>query len=622
MRQSCAAAGTMGRNGYLDKIITAEQAARLVQPGNNVFVGTGCASPRTVLAALEELASPPPDVCIYHFLTTGAYEVGQPTQGTRYLHRVFYVGSDMKPLVPGGRADYVPVRLMSVPRLFENRRIDLDVAFVQVSEPDDTGFVSLGVSVDITMAAVRHARKVIAEVNPHMPRTHGDTFVHLSEIAHVVPVDESLPIFTHAVADGIAHQIGKYIAGVIEDGSTLQIGLGRIPNEALRHLGDRRDLGIHSDVITDGVVDLISAGVITGARKTVHRNRIVASYCVGSERLFRMLDDNPQFCFLPIEQVSDPTLISANHKMVSITQAFAVDLTGQTSIDQFDGEFYGGVSTQPDFIRGASLAPDGKAIICMTSSTDDGETSRIRPSLSHRDGVGISRADVHYIITEYGIAYLFGKSIQERALTLIEIAHPKFRPWLLDEARRLGYVNSQQRFQCSGPYPIEEERSIVLKDGRSILIRPAKASDVRSMQSLFQRLPPEDVYTRFFNRRKALSFEDAQDLCGIDHESEVAFVATGTREHDALVGASCYFANEATSLAEVAFMIDPEWQGVGLGAALQGRMREYAVARGLRGFVADILVTNARMIRLAKTASNDVTIERSGESLQATMLFT
>jgi acyl-CoA hydrolase/RimJ/RimL family protein N-acetyltransferase len=612
----------MKASGYADKIITAERAALLVQPGSNVFIGTACAAPRTILAALEALPSPPPDVCICHFLTTGAYEGAQPAPATRYYHRAFYIGTDMRSFVPGGAADYVPVRLMTVPRLLENRRIRIDVAFIQVTPPDDNGFVSLGVSVDITMAVVRHARLVIAEVNPNMPRTHGDTFVHLSEIAHIVPVDVPLPTVTHTVEDDVARQIGKYIAGIIDDGSTLQIGLGRIPNEALRHLLDRRDLGIHSDVITDGVVDLIEAGVLTGAKKTVHRHKIVASYCLGSERLYRMLDDNPRFCFLPIEEVSDPALIAANHKMVSITQSFAADLTGQTCIDQFDGEFYGGVSTQPDFIRGASRTADGKPIICMASTTDDGAVSRIRPSLSDRDGIGIPRADVHYVITEYGIAYLFGKSIQERALALVEIAHPGFRPWLLDEAKRLGYVRSEQRLRHGGRYQIDEERAAALKHGRSVLIRPAKASDVRGLQGLFHRLPEDDVYTRFFRRLKSLSFEDAQNLCDVDNDTDAAFVAvTGPRENETLLGSSCYFVNQATNFAEIAFMVDPEWQGSGLGSALHVRMKEYAIAHGLRGFVAEILARNEKMVRLAKSASEGVTIERDGDSLQVTMVF-
>jgi len=609
----------MDTRAYAEKILTAEQAARLVKPGQNVFVGTACATPRSILAALEALPAPPPDVCLYHFLTTGLYEADP---STRYYHRAFFIGTDMKPLLASGRADYVPLRLAEVPRLLEDGRLEIDVAFVQVSPPDPHGDVSLGVSVDITKAVLRHARLVVAEINPHMPWTHGDTRIPLSDVAHVVPVDQPLPTFVHSVADEIAQQIARYVAGVIEDGSTLQIGLGRIPNEVLRFLKDRQDLGIHSDVITDGVVELIREKVITGARKTMHRGQVVASYCIGSQELYHLIDRNPMFLFLPMEEVCHPAVIAAQHRMVSMTQAFAIDLTGQASIDQFAGEFYGGVSTQPDFMAGAARACQGKPILCMASTTDDGKTSRIRPLLEAGDGVGIPRADVHYVITEYGIAYLFGKSIQERALALAEIAHPDHRPWLLEEAKRLGYVAPKQRLAHGGHYAIGEERRVTLKGGREALLRPAKALDARALQSLFHHLPAQDVYTRFFRRLKSLSFEEAQSLCNVDHDSDVAFVAvTGPRENERLVGSACYFVNHATHMAETAFMIDPEWQAVGLGSALQTRMKEHAAARGLRGFVAEVLATNERMIRLAKGASEDVRIDCEGESCRITMLF-
>jgi acyl-CoA hydrolase/GNAT superfamily N-acetyltransferase len=612
----------MATDGYADKVITAEQAARLVKPGDRVFVGTACATPRSILEALERLDPPPPDVVLHHLLTTGVYEPGASPGRTQYEHRALFIGTDMKPLVPSGMADYVPVRLLEVPRLLESRRIPIDLAFIQVSKPDVNGFVSLGISVDVTMAMVRHARMVVAEINPHMPWTHGDTFIPLSRIAHVVPVDRPLQTFTHSLADDIARQIARYLAGIIDDGSTLQVGLGRIPNEALRYLGDRRDLGIHSDVITDGVVELIRAHAVTGARKTVHRGQVVASFAIGSQELYAMVDRNPMFLFLPVEEVCDPAVIAAQHRMVSMTQAFAMDLTGQTSIDQFEGEFYGGVSTQPDFMRGASLARDGKPIICMASTTDDGKTSRIRPLLAAGDGVGIPRSDVHYVVTEYGIAYLFGKSIHERALALAEIAHPSFRPWLLEEGKRLGYVTTKQRPTLGKRYQIEEERTVELKGGRAVLLRPAKAIDARALQGLFHRLPPQDVYTRFFRRLKSLSFEEAQNLCNVDQEAEVAFVAvTGWRENESVVGSACYFVNQTTNMAETAFMIDPAWQGAGLGRALQQRMKEHAMARGLRGFIAEVLATNERMIRLAQAASDDVRIEGEGDTCRIRMLF-
>ena len=604
------------------KQITAEEAAALVRPGARVFLGTACATPRTILTALEARVPPPPDVCLYHFVTTGAYDASQSAAKTNYYHRVFFVGTDMKPFLPSGAADYVPMRLSEVPRLLENGRIGIDIAFIQVSPPDRNGYVSLGVSVDITMAMVRNARMVVAEVNPNMPDTCGDTHVHMSQIDHVVMVDTPLPSFRHVVADDLAQRIAQYIAGIIDDGSTLQIGLGRIPNEALRYLMKRRDLGIHSDVITDSIVDLIRSGAVTGAAKTQHRGKIVTSYCIGSEELYRLVDRNPMFEFLPIEQVCDPAKIAANHRMVSITQAFGIDLTGQTSVDQFDGVFYGGVSTQPDFMRGTSRAKHGKPIIAMTSTTEDEKSSCIRPFLTRADGVGIARSDVHYVVTEHGIAYLFGKSIQERALALIEIAHPKFREELLEQAKALGYVTPGQRPIRTGAYRIEDERTVELRSGRKVMIRPARASDARSLQRLFHRLPPQDVFTRFFQRLKFLSFSDAQNLSNVDQDGDVAFVAvTGPREDETVVASGCYFLNRASNLAETAFIVDPEWQGGGLGSALQDRLREIAQSRGVRGFVAEVLTSNEKMLRLARAASSKVTIDRDDDCYHITMLF-
>jgi RimJ/RimL family protein N-acetyltransferase len=408
---------------------------------------------------------------------------------------------------------------------------------------------------------------------------------------------------------------------VIDDGSTLQIGLGRVPNEALQYLKDRRDLGIHSDVITDAVVDLVEAGVVTGRCKNHHRDRIVASYCLGTRRLYDFVDDNPLFAFLPIDQVCDPAVIAANPRVVSLTQAFAVDLTGQVCVDQFGGEFYGGVSTQAAFIRGAARSAGGKPIICL-ASTDDAGDSRIKPLLEAGDGVGIARSDVHYIVTEYGIAYLFGKSIRERAVALIEVAHPDCREELLAAAKRLGYVPREQFLASQAAYPVHEERRLQVRNGADVLIRPARASDAAAVQALFHRLSPDDVYSRFFKRMRALSFKELQTLCNVNHATEVAFVAvTGPRENEQVVGSGCYFLNSTTNLAEVAFMVAPEWQDLGLGTALQNRLQEYASSRGVRGFVAEILPRNARMLRLANRAPGVVTTARDEDAVHVTVMF-
>jgi acyl-CoA hydrolase/GNAT superfamily N-acetyltransferase len=563
----------------------------------------------------------PADLELVSFLTTSALPQVAGSPRTRYHHRTFFVGSEVRDLAGSGQLEYVPISLEEIPRLLTSGRLPIDVALLQVSPPDSRGFVSLGVSVDLAPAILSVAGTVIAEINPAMPRTHGESFVHINQFHALIRVDSPIAEYVHPKIGEVAERVARYIASIIDDGSTLQIGLGRVPNEALRHLRDRRDLGIHSDVITDGVVDLVEAGVVTGRCKTRYRDRIVASYCLGTRRLYDFVDDNPGLHFLPIDQVCHPEEVARQSRMVSITQAFAVDLTGQVCVDQFEGEFYGGVSTQVGFIRGAAHSPGGKPIVCLSSTTADG-ASRIKPLLEAGDGVGIARSDVHYVITEYGIAYLFGKSIRERALALIEVAHPRWREMLLSSAKKLGYVRSDQYLASQAAYPVHEEHVVSLKNDVKIMIRPARAGDAGALQALFHRLSPDDVYTRFFRHVRSLTYPELQTLCNVNHETEVAFLAvTGPRENEKVVGSACYFLNPTTNLAEVAFMVSPEWQGAGLGTALQARLLEYAMSRGVRGFVADILPRNASMLRLIARAPGVVTTSRDEDGVRVTVVF-
>jgi acyl-CoA hydrolase/N-acetylglutamate synthase-like GNAT family acetyltransferase len=611
-----------GQAFWSGKVLTAEQAAHIVKPGDSVFLGTACATPRRLVAALESLSPPPADVEFFHFLTDNAVALKDGKPVTNFRHRCFFVGSEMRGLVNKGMADYVPISLNEVPRLIETGRIVADVAFIQVTPPDDQGYVSLGISVDITSAIARRARMVIAEINPNMPRTLGDTFIHVDQIDHLVWVDDPIQEYRHETSDDIAERVAKYIAGIIEDGSTLQIGLGRIPNVAMKFLHDRRNLGIHSDVITDCILELVESGIINGSQKTLYPGQIVTSYCLGTRKMYDLIADNPLFVFKPIEYVSDPVTIAKNDKMVSITQAYAVDLTGQVCSDQFQGEFYSGVSTQPDFMRGAALSKNGKPIICLSSTTFDGKTSRIRALLQMGEGVGVARSNVHYVVTEFGIAYLYGKSIRERALALIEIAHPDFREDLLATAKLLGYVPPEQRIESHGSYLIDEERTVTLKGERTVMIRPARAADAHAIQHLIHEMSIEDVYTRFFRRLKGLTYDEAQRMCSVNYDTEVAFVATtGPRENDQIVGSCCYFLNPTTNFAEVAFMITPEWQGSGLGQALQQRMMEFAKDHGVRGFTAEVLARNGKMIGLANKCCDSVTVQRIEDTYHITMKF-
>lgn len=603
------------------KLVSAERALAAIRPGSRIYIGTGCAAPRTLLACLEAMESGPPDLEFVSFLTTSALPQVAGSSLTRYRHRVFFVGSEVRGLASSGQLDYVPISLEEIPRLLTSGRLPIDVALLQVSPPDARGFVSLGVSVDLAPAILSVARTVIAEINPAMPRTYGESMVHLNRFDALVMVDMPVAQYVHPNIGEVAERVARYIASIIDDGSTLQIGLGRVPNGALRHLRDRRDLGIHSDVITDGVVDLVEAGVVTGRCKTRHRDRIVASYCVGTRRLYDFVDDNPGVQLLPIDQVCHPEEVARQSRMVSITQAFAIDLTGQVCVDQFEGEFYGGVSTQAGFLRGAARSPGGKPIICLSSTTDDG-ASRIKPLLEAGDGVGITRSDVHYVITEYGIAYIFGKSIRERALALIEVAHPRWREMLLSSAKKLGYVRSDQYLASQAAYPVHEERVVSLKNNLKIMIRPARAGDAWALQALFHRLSSDDIYTRFFRRVRSLTYRELQTLCNVNHETEVAFLAvTGPRENEEVVGSACYFLNPTTNLAEVAFMVAPEFQGAGLGTALQLCLQEYAMSRGVRGFVFEILSRNTNMMRLAARAQGTITTLRDEEVVHVTALF-
>ena len=404
---------------------------------------------------------------------------------------------------------------------------------------------------------------------------------------------------------------------MIEDGATL----GRIPQAALRYLEDRRDLGLHTAVVTDAIIPLLEQRVLTGGRKSEQRGKIVTSSTLGARRLYDLINGNPLFSFQPIDVVCRPKAIATQHKMVAICQAFAIDLTGQVCSDQFNGDYCGGLGAQGDFLRGAARSSGGKPIVCLTSITDDGETSCIRPLLG-AEGVTIARADVHYVITEYGIAYLFGKSIRERAIALIDVAHPRFRPWLLREAKNLGYVSADQQSENLRAYAVEDETSVALDHGQTVLLRPARASDAPGIRALFHQLSDQDVYTRFFTRVKTLSNREVQRLCNLNYDTEVAFVAvTGPREHEEIVGHACYFMNPASLLAEAAFMVASVWQGVGLGAAMLQRLIAHAMTRDLRGLVFEVLRENDRMLSVVHKHCRNIRVEHSEEQVSITLSF-
>ena len=595
--------------------VSAAEAVSVVRPGDRVFVGSACATPRTLVDALEQIRRP--GVVLVHFLTDRV-GTGDPPH-TNYRHRVFYVGRDVRALHDvralreSGLVEYVPLSLADVPRLFHNGQMPLDVAMVQVAPPDSDGTCSLGISVDVTKAAALTARTVIAEVNPAMPRTAGDSRIPVDRIASFVPVETPVVEYVHDPAGEVAEQIARYVARLIDDRSTLQVGLGRVPNEMLAHLTNRRDLAIHSDVITEPIVDLVAAGVVTGP--------VATSWAMGSRRLYDLVDDDPRFAFHPIEYICDPTVIGSRERMVSVTQAFTIDLTGQVSTESLDGALYGGVSTGPAFHRGALASPGGMAIVCLASRTPAGR-SAISLDLGPDEAVAIPRADVHWVITEYGTAYLFGRSLAERAVALIEIAHPDVRRELLDAAIERGLVGPKQQLRSRTAYPVAQVRDVRLRDGREVRLRPTRTSDTRAMQDLFYRLSEEDRETRFLHKLSSLTDSAAQHLCSVDYEEEMAFAAVvGPSAHERIVAASCYYLNPATGLAEVAYMVDPDWQGAGLGGILHAGLVEYAREHGARGMTADVLFGNSRMMRIFKRGDHSLSVKTDAGVEELTMLF-
>jgi acyl-CoA hydrolase/RimJ/RimL family protein N-acetyltransferase len=600
---------------WLDRQVSAAQAVSAVRPGDKVFVGSACATPRTLLDALEQ--SRRPGVVLVHFLTDRV-GTGDPPH-TNYRHRVFYVGRDVRALQDvralreSGLVEYVPLSLEEVPKLFRRGQIPLDVAMVQVAPPQPDGTCSLGVSVDVTKAAALAARTVIAEVNPAMPRTAGDSRIPVDRIASFVPVETPVVEYLHEPAGEVAEQIARYVARLIDDRSTLQVGLGRVPNEMLAHLTNRRDLAIHSDAITEPIVDLVAAGVVTGP--------VATSWAMGSRRLYDLVDDDPRFAFHPIEYICDPSVIASRERMVSVTQAFTIDLTGQVSTESLDGSLYGGISTGPAFHRGALSSPGGMAIVCLASRTPAGG-SAISVDLGPEEAVAIPRADVHWVITEYGTAYLFGRSLAERAVALIEIAHPDVRKELLEAAIERGLVGPGQQLRSRTAYPVAQVRDVRLRDGRELCLRPTRTSDTRAMQDLFYRLSDEDRETRFLHKLSSLTDAAAQHLCSVDYEEEMAFAAVvGPSEHERIVAASCYYLNPATRLAEVAYMVDPDWQGSGLGGILHGVLVDYAREHGARGLTADMLLGNSRMKQIFKRGDHTLRAKVDGGVEEVTMLF-
>ncbi len=597
---------------YGDRLKTAQQAAAMIKPGNKVFLGTGAASPQLLTREMVKRANVLADVEIIHLLTLGTAPYVEPEFEDHFRHNAFFVGSNVRQAVAEGRADYTPAYLSEIPGLFRRGRFQLDAALIQVSPPDAHDFCSFGVSVDIVKSAAESARLVIAEINPRMPRTLGDSFIHVDQIDVLVENDAPLLEFRYPEPDDVARRIAANVVGLIDHGATLQLGIGAIPAavlDALASSRNKRDLGIHSEVLTDRVLDVIEAGVVTNVKKTLHPGKALCSFCLGTERLYNFVNQNPFFDFRPSEYVNDPFIIAQNNKMVAINAGLEVDLTGQVCSDSLGYLFYSGIGGQVDFIRGAARSREGKPIIVLPSATEDGRRSRIVSHLSEGAGVVTTRGDVHYVVTEYGVADLYSRSIRERTLALINIAHPDFREELLAEAKERHYAFVDQ-LPPLGMYPSELE-TVAEFDGVEVLFRPIKPTDEPLMQDLFYALSPESIYYRFLADIPGMSHARAQRYTTIDYEKEMAIVGlVREQEQKQMIAVGRYVVDQETNMAEVAFLVRDDWQRKGIGTWLHDYMARIAKSRGIAGFKADVLQENRHVLRLA---------HRSGLTVESTL---
>lgn len=425
---------------YQSKLADLELAAGMVKSNSRIYVSGNAATPTPLLEALAQRRNELENVELVHVLQLGSDPFLAPEMEGHFRRRSLFVGPADREAVNSGRADYVPVMLHQVPWLFKRGVLPLDYALVQVSPPDEFGFVSLGVEIIAAKAAVEKARRVIALVNPQMPRTLGDTFVHVSKFAAFVEVDFPLPVLPRDTFGEVEAKIGKYVADLIDDGCTLQMGIGAIPDAVLANLTGRQDLGIHTEMVSDGVMEALEKGIVTGQRKSLLPGKVVGTFVLGSERLYRFVHNNPLFEMRPADWVNDPFNVARNDNMIAINSALEVDLTGQVCADSIGTRIYSGFGGQLDFIRGAAASNGGKPIIALPSSGKNNTFSRIVPLLKTGAGVVTTRADVHYVVTEYGVAELFGKSLRERAQALISIAHPNFREELSKAAFERGLL--------------------------------------------------------------------------------------------------------------------------------------------------------------------------------------
>ena len=616
------------RKSYPDKFVPEDQAFSHIHAGDRIFIGTGCGEPQYLIHALVDYTKSHPkaffDTELIHVWTLGVAPYTDETLQENFRLDSFFVGDSTRNAVNRGEADYTPIFLSAVPELFRRELIPIDVALIQTSLPDKHGYVSLGISVDIVKAATEKADIIIAQVNSDMPRTHGDGFINLKDIDFIIDKDEPLLEYTIKAPSDIVQRIGKYVARIIEDGSTIQVGYGLIPDAVVPNLMDKKHLGVHTELFSDGIVNLMNKGVVDNSKKDHNPGKTIASFCMGSRETYDFLDENPAVEFKRIDYTNNPMIIARNNLMTAINSAMEIDLTGQATAESLGGTFYSGIGGQADFMRGAVLSPGGKTILALPSTALNDTVSRIVPILQEGAGVTLTRGDVHYVVTEYGIAYLYGKNIRERAMDLIAIAHPKFRPWLIEAARKRTLIYKDQVFVPGekGVYPEELETYRTTSTGLNILLRPVKITDESLLKDFFYKLSENSMYLRFFSARTDMPHKRLQDFVAVDYSRKMEILAViKDKEKETIVGLGQYELNSDMHTAEVALVILDNYQNQGVGTELLSYLTLLARRKGLLGFTAEVLVENGPMMHLFEKMGFDIEKRREEGIYEMRMRF-
>lgn len=576
-----------------------------IRPGNRIFVGTGCGEPQYLVRSLLNFVDDQPkaflDAEIMNIVTLGVAPYTDEKFRDNFRLNSFFIGDSSRNAINRGAADYTPIFLSNLPDLIRSERLPLDVALIQTTVPDKDGNMNLGISVDIVKTAVEKAGIVIAQPNSHMPCVAGDGWIGMDDVDYLVPKDEPLLEYIEDVPGEIARKIGIYVARIVEDGSTIQVGYGSIPNAIVSSLSGKEHLGVHTELLSDGMAELIQKGVVDNTQKSVNPGKTIATFCMGRRRTYDFLRGNDGIQFRSIDYTNNPLVIAKNSKMIAINSALEVDLTGQATAESLGHNFYSGIGGQADFMRGAVLSPGGKTILALPST--GGTVSRIVPFLKEGAGVTLTRGDIHYVVTEYGIAYLHGKSIRERAMDLISIAHPVFRLWLIEEAKRLHLIYPDQAFipGSKGEYPEDLETWKSTRTGLRVLLRPVKISDEPLLKDFFYSLSDESMYQRFISARRDIPHEVLQKLVAVDYFQKMVLIAVMEKDdRESICGLGQYGINSDMFTADVALVVRDDCQNKGVAAELLSYLVYLAKKQGLLGFTADVLAGNDPVFRLFK----------------------